>query len=58
MVCELSSPSLGNELHHEPLTWVDPRVREAEARGRRMVACWNACKGISTYDLEKSAVPT
>lgn len=27
----------------------------AEANARRMVACWNACDGISTDDLERIA---
>jgi hypothetical protein len=30
-----------------------PSVLEAEANARRLVACWNACEGISTEDLEK-----
>ncbi len=28
-------------------------VEEAEANARRLVACWNACEGIATDELEK-----
>ena len=30
-------------------------VEEAEANARRLVACWNACEGIATDELEEIA---
>ena len=30
---------------------------EAEANARRLVACWNACEGISTEALEGDEAP-
>jgi hypothetical protein len=32
---------------------LNPDMREANAR--RLVACWNACEGISTDELERRA---
>jgi len=30
----------------------------AEANARRLVACWNACEGVSTEELEAGLLPT
>jgi hypothetical protein len=38
--------------HHKSL-WVDPS-KKMDANARRLVACWNACDGISTETLEAS----
>ncbi|MEL4181204.1 hypothetical protein [Roseateles sp. PN1] len=32
-----------------------PTVEEAIGNARRLVACWNACHGISTEELESRA---
>jgi hypothetical protein len=39
-------------------TMYEPRTRHALARAnaRRLVACWNACEGIPTEDLESKVV--
>jgi len=34
-----------------------PPIDVAKANGRRIVACWNACAGISTEALERLPVP-
>jgi hypothetical protein len=33
------------------ITW--SRGQQSEANARRLVACWNACEGISTEALER-----
>lgn len=33
----------------------DADVLKAEANARRLVACWNACEGISTTEIEAAA---
>ena len=38
------------------VTAEDVWAEESEANARRLVACWNACRGISTEDLERGAV--
>ncbi|MBB5546524.1 hypothetical protein [Paraburkholderia fungorum] len=34
------------------------RTAETEERARRLVACWNACVGMSTVDVESWAAET
>ena len=52
IICNEAGSSLGIMSPGDPFIGID----ESQANARRLVACWNACDGVSTESLE-SVIP-